>query len=103
MIHSLHNARFANSENVPGQCVAGYIFSMPGGDSYFYTQPLQAIWEDSGELFVEDKTGSTYHIVDFDYDDSARQLSSMREEIFRGFFRWWHIAHVTLKGVQSFH
>ena len=67
--------------------MAGYVFSLPGGDTYFYTQPVIAIWEDGGELFIEDKTGCTYQIVDFDYDDSAHQLGRMREEIFRGFFR----------------
>ena len=87
MIHCRHNARFASTDGVPGQCLAGYVFSMPGGDSYFYTQPILAIWEEDGELFVEDKTGSTYHIVDFEYDDATRQVGSMREEIFRGFFR----------------
>ena len=86
LIHSLHNARFTNSEDVPGLCIAGYVFSMPGGDDYIQTQPIQAIWEDGGELFVEDKAGSTYQIADFYSDESARQVVFMREEIFRGFF-----------------
>ena len=87
MIHSLHNARFTSSEDVPSQCIAGYVFSMPGGDDYIQTQPIQAIWEDGGELFVEDKAGSTYQIVDFNDDEAARMVVFMREEIFRGFFR----------------
>lgn len=86
MIHSLHNARFTSSEDVPSQCIAGYVFSMPGGDDYIQTQPIQAIWEDDGELYIEDKAVSTYQIADFYDDDAASQVGSMREEIFRGFF-----------------
>ena len=67
--------------------MAGYVFSLPDGDTYLYTHTILAIWTDDGELFIEDKAGCTYQIVDFDYDDSARQIGSMREEIFRGFFR----------------
>jgi hypothetical protein len=59
---------------------------MPGGDDYIQTQPIQAIWEADGELYIEDKAGCTYRIVDFEYDECAQQIASMREEIFRGFF-----------------
>ena len=59
---------------------------MPDGDDYIQTQPIQAIWQDGGELFVEDKTGTTYQIADFDDGESARKVETMREEIFRGFF-----------------
>lgn len=88
MIHCIYNAYFADIDgDVPGKCVVGYVFSLPGGDSLHYTQPIRAIWEDGGELFVEDKAGSTYQIADFYSDESAHQLGCMREEIFQGFFR----------------
>lgn len=88
MIHCIHRAKFVSArDDVHGKRIAGYVFSLPGGDTYLYTHTILAIWTDDGELFVEDKAGCTYQIVDFDYDDSARQIGSMREEIFRGFFR----------------
>ena len=43
LIHSLHNASFVVIDGVPGQCIAGYVFSMPNGDDYIQTQPIQAI------------------------------------------------------------
>lgn len=86
MIH-IHRAKFVGARDVHGQRIAGYVFSLPGGDVYFYTHTVIAVWEDCGELYVEDKTGCTYKIIDFDYDDAARQVGGMREEIFRGFFR----------------
>jgi hypothetical protein len=57
---------------------------MPSGDDYIQTQPIQVIWEADGELYIEDKAGSTYRIADFDDDDMARQVGNMREEIIRG-------------------
>ena len=86
MIHCIHNARFVIGDGVPGQRVAGYVFSLQSGDDYIQTQPIQAIWEADGELYFEDKAGSTYQIADFYSDESARQVVFMREEIFRGFF-----------------
>jgi hypothetical protein len=60
---------------------------MPSGDDYIQTQPIQAIWEDGGELFIEDKAGSTYQIADFYSDESARQLANLKEAICMGFLR----------------
>lgn len=85
MIHSLHNARFVQADGVPGRCVAGYVFSMPSGDDHIQTQPILAIWEDGGQLYVEDAAAARYHIVDFEYDRDARQVGKMLEEIIRGF------------------
>ena len=64
LIHSLHNASFVVINGVPGQCITGYVFSMPDGDDYIQTQPIHAIWQDEGELYIEDKAGSTYQIAD---------------------------------------
>ncbi|MBO2924996.1 hypothetical protein J5H75_25325 [Pseudomonas asiatica] len=85
MIHSLHNARFVQAGGVPGRCVAGYVFSMSSGDDYIRTLPIKAIWQVECELYVEDLAGATYHIVDFEYDECARQVGQMREEIIQGF------------------
>lgn len=84
LIHSLHNASFVVIDGVPGQCVAGHVFSMPDGDDYIQTQPIHAIWQDEGELYIEDKAGSTYQIADFEYDEDAQQVGSMRDEIIQG-------------------
>lgn len=86
MIHCIYNAQFTEIEGVPGQCIAGYVFSMPGGDDYIQMQPIHAIWTEDGQLFVEDKAGCTYQIADFDDAEAVRQVGMMREEIFRGFF-----------------
>lgn len=85
MIHSLHNAKFVSGEDETGRCVAGYVFTLPDGDDYIHTKRIQALWEHGGELYVEDLAGATYHIVDFEYDECARQVGQMREEIIQGF------------------
>lgn len=85
MIHSLHNARFVSGEDEAGQCVAGYVFTLPDGDDYIQTQSIRAIWEDGGKLYVEDAVCARYHIVDFEYQEDARQVGKMLEEIIRGF------------------
>ncbi|WP_372029923.1 hypothetical protein [Pseudomonas kurunegalensis] len=85
MIHSLHNARFLRGDNETGQSVAGYVFALPNGDDYIQTQSIRAIWEDGGQLYVEDAAGARYYIVDFEYDRDARQVGKMLEEIIRGF------------------
>lgn len=85
MIHSLHNARFVSGEDEAGQCVAGYVFTLPDGDDYIQTQSTRAIWEDGGQLYVEDVAGATYHIVDFEYYKDARQVGQMLDELMRGF------------------
>lgn len=85
MIHSLNNARFVGGEDEKGRCVAGYVFTLQDGDDYVHTKQIQALWWCGGQLYVEDKAGTTYHIVDFEYDECAHQVGQMREEIIQGF------------------
>ena len=33
LAHSLHNASFVVMDGVPGRCIAGYVFTMPDGDT----------------------------------------------------------------------
>ncbi|CAI8901574.1 hypothetical protein [Pseudomonas sp. IT-P218] len=86
MIHCIYNARFAEIDGVPGQCVAGHVFSMPDGDDYIQTQPIHAIWQEKGELYVEDKAGCTYQIADFDDAEAARQVVFIQRP--RSHSRW---------------